>query len=78
MDIPKCLIDYMKENFVCICGASCFQYNFKLTVMFDLNRIAKSFTYLNINGVSDNQLPLKMFLCSLKCFKKNCKLRSLW
>lgn len=74
-DIPRSLIEYLNSNFDCMCGSSCFEYNFKLTSMFDLNRIAKSFSYITINGISDNQIPLKIFLCSLKCYKKYTKYR---
>ncbi|RNA36408.1 leucine-rich repeat 1 [Brachionus plicatilis] len=72
-DIPSSLIEYLDTNFDCMCGSSCFEYNFKITTMFDLNRIAKSFSYITINGVSDNQIPLKIYLCSFKCYKKYTK-----
>ncbi|CAF0726258.1 unnamed protein product [Brachionus calyciflorus] len=75
-DIPKTLIDFLDTHIDCVCGLSCFNYNFRLTVMFDLNRIAKSFSYITINGVSDNQLPLKVYLCSCKCYMKYSKFRS--
>lgn len=74
-DIPKTLIEYLNGSFDCMCGSSCFEYNFKLTLMFDLNRISKSFSYITINGVSDNQVPLKIYLCSFKCYKKYTKYR---
>lgn len=74
-DLPKSLIEYLNGSFDCLCGSSCFEYNFKLTLMFDLNRIAKSFSYITINGVSDNQVPLKIYLCSFKCYKKYTKFR---
>lgn len=74
-DIPSSLIEYLDTNFDCMCGSSCFEYNFKITTMFDLNRIAKSFSYITINGVSDNQIPLKIYLCSFKCYKKYTKYR---
>jgi hypothetical protein len=75
IDIPRTLCDYIETSTKCICGQACFEYQFKSTIKYDLTRIAKAFTYLTINGVSDNEVPLEMSLCSLKCLRKNCKIK---
>ena len=75
IDIPRTLCDYIGTSTKCICGQACFEYQFKSTIKYDLTRIAKAFTYLTINGVSDNEVPLEMSLCSLKCLRKNCKIK---
>ena len=76
-EIPKTLDDYLHANLTCICGKACFEYKYYMTAIYDINRISQSFTYLNKNGF-DNQVPLKVSICSLKCYKKNCHVKGLW
>jgi hypothetical protein len=77
MDIPRTLCEYIETHARCMCGMACFEYHFKLTTMFELNRMAKAFTYLRVNGMPESQVPLDMHLCSWSCFRRNCKLKIL-
>lgn len=74
-DIPLSLFNYLDTSTRCVCGQVSFEYKFSQTTLFELNRIAQSFTYLAVNGVSNNEMPLDMTLCSYKCFRKHCKLK---
>jgi len=72
-DIPRTLHDYIGSSIKCVCGQSCFEYNFKLLSMLPMSQVSKSFTYFALKGF-DNQIPIGMTLCSLRCFLKNNKM----
>jgi hypothetical protein len=70
------LINYLDTSAKCVCGQVSFDYKFNVTTMYELNRISQSFTYLTINGISNNQVPLDMILCSWTCYRRNNKFKS--
>lgn len=71
-DIPRELFEYLDKSFKCLCGLSCFEYQFNSIQMCSLSQIAKTFSCFSLNGI-DNQIPLLINFCSLKCFSKNRK-----
>jgi len=75
IDIPATLIEDMKKRYQCVCGLCCFDYHFKMIIMFDMSKIAQTYSRPNLDS---SLLPLMTYMCSWKCYKRNHNVRTLW
>ncbi|KAF8767490.1 leucine-rich repeat protein 1-like isoform X1 [Argiope bruennichi] len=67
-DLPKNLIDYIVENCPCPCGKRVFQNVSSCILVLDLYKLASTVVY--INNTSRFKVPLEVYFCSTKCWKK--------
>lgn len=76
-DIPLTLIEYLdRYPLKCICGSVCFEYSFNICILFDISRVARDYSYVYQRGY--NGIPMLAYLCSYKCYQKNCNYKTLW
>ncbi|GFY42335.1 leucine-rich repeat protein 1 [Trichonephila inaurata madagascariensis] len=67
-DIPTNLIDYIVEHCPCPCGNKVFQNVSSCILVLDLYKLASTVVY--INNTSRFKVPLEVYFCSTKCWKK--------
>ncbi|GFT37707.1 leucine-rich repeat protein 1 [Nephila pilipes] len=67
-DIPTNLIDYIVEHCPCPCGNRVFQNVSSCILVLDLYKLASTVVY--INNTSRFKVPLEVYFCSTKCWKK--------
>uniref|UniRef100_A0A2L2YNF8 Leucine-rich repeat protein 1 n=1 Tax=Parasteatoda tepidariorum TaxID=114398 RepID=A0A2L2YNF8_PARTP len=67
-DLPKSLIDYITEQCPCPCGKKVFQNVSSCILVLDLYKLASTVVY--INNTSRFKVPLEVYFCSTKCWKK--------
>lgn len=67
-DIPTNLINYIVEHCPCPCGNRVFQNVSSCILVLDLYKLASTVVY--INNTSRFKVPLEVYFCSTKCWKK--------
>ncbi|XP_035212009.1 leucine-rich repeat protein 1-like isoform X1 [Stegodyphus dumicola] len=67
-DLPKNVIDYIIEHCPCPCGKRVFQNVSSCILVLDLYKLASTVVY--INNTSRFKVPLEVYFCSMKCWKK--------
>ncbi|KAG8172419.1 hypothetical protein JTE90_008575 [Oedothorax gibbosus] len=66
--IPSTLVDYIIEQCVCPCGKKVFQNTSSCILVLDLYKLASTVVYINNTGRF--KVPLEVYFCSTKCWKK--------
>lgn len=67
-DLPSVLIDYVVEHCPCPCGRNVFQNESSCILVLDLQKLASTVVY--INNTSRFKVPLEVYFCSSKCWRK--------
>lgn len=80
--MPATLYNYLSNKLACICGKSCFTYNFKLIALLNMSRMSQSYSCMRLPDNSNENtsstittshslIPILVYLCSLKCYISN-------